>query len=426
MMNYVYDSTSNSYNYANASAATNSYAANLQAARASKVAITTVSNSSCCCDNQNNTAQFLNQYQFLMKGLSSAANKLRNLNDDGLWNNLVAESSDTSKVEVTSRYKMRTKAEYDVNVTQLATEQISVSGIVKSDEVATIDGQFKLNIPGKSTSVNVNVETAGRTNREVQDDIAAQINDANAGLTASVIERDDKSYIEIKSKTGEINTFTVDGATDISVSQMAKDLRYTVNKNGVPLNDGNAYQSSRNNDIKIDGFQITANFKATGKSKISVTVDKEAVTKATEEFVNEYNKTLEFLVNNAHRGTGTSRVLDSFIRAPISKDSMKTIGITREESGRFTFDKKKFEETLKENTSKVYDILSDNYSIADGVYQDVQRALRTSTESLTNCQNNRPIININIIQAPPIFIGYNRFGYGTNPMLPPIFFNMLW
>lgn len=426
MTNYVYDSTSNSYNYANASAATNSYTANLQSAKASKVAITTVTNSSCNCDNQDNSAQFLNQYQFLMKGLSGAANKLRSLNAEGLWSNYIANSSDPSKLEVTSKYKMRTKANYDVNVTQLATEQITESGLAKSDAAATIDGQFKLNIPGKSETINVNVETAGKTNREVQDDIAAQINKANKGLTASVIQKDDKSYLEIKSKTGETNAFAVDGSSDFSVAQTAKNLEYTLSKDGVALNEGKAYKSGKNENIMIDGFTISADFKATGKSKITVGADKEAVTKATEEFVNEYNKTLEFLVNNAHRGTGISKVLDSFNLSPISKDSMKTIGITREENGRFTFDKKKFEQAIKDDSYKVYDILSDNYSVADGVYQDAQRALRTPTESLINRQvDNRPIININVINVQPIFIGYNRYGFGTNPFMPPFFFNML-
>lgn len=415
----------NPYNYPNS--VSRSYSANLNVGRVNKNErlINTVIGQGSCIHFQDDSAKFLNQYQFYMKGLSGAANKLRNLNQSGMMNNFTVKSSDTEKADVYSESNLRTKADYEVNVQQLAQKQVSKTDSVKSNESgAFTDGTFTISMTGKSknNSLNVTVDTTGRDNREIQDDIATQINKSDLGLNAFVVEKDGQSYLQVESQTGSNNSFTITGATRFTTTQNAENLKYSLTKNGIPMNDGKIYQNQSNENVKIDGYKISANFKKEGKVGISVGVDTDKLAKATEEFINQYNETVKFLVDNAHRGTGTSRTLDNLMRAPISKGSMQTIGITMEENGLFSLDKEKFDKMLKNNPDKVNDILSDNYSIADGVYQDAQRGLNEPADKLIN----RDVEKVVFHRPPnhPVFFNYNPFGMSSNAHYSTFFLNM--
>lgn len=236
-----------------------------------------------------------------------------------------------------------------------------------------------------------------------------------------MVENNGSSYLQIESKTGVANSFNILGSSDFTTTQDAKNLQYTLNKDGTPMGGGMVYQNESNENVKIDGYKITADFKKIGLVKIGVDIDKDKITKATEEFVEQYNETVKFLVDNAHRGTGVSRTLDNLMRAPISKDAMKSIGITMEENGLLTLDKEKFSKVLKNDSQKVYDILADNYSIADGVYQDVQRGLNTTTKSLINKDMEKMVFH-NFHSLYP-FNNYNPFGQSSDIFNMPLFFD---
>lgn len=381
------------------------------------------------------SVQFLNQYQHQMKGLSGAANKLRTLNKDSLWNTFSVNSSDEAAAEVYSSSKLTEKANYEVNVLQMAAEQISRTAAVNgSGKGAYTDGSMELslvNSPEKKVSIDVKTTDAegnARTNREVQADMVSQINKAGLGVKASIVEENNKSYIQIESETGTANSFKVDNGTGdphakFVTTQDAQNLKYTVSKDGTPLNGGMVFQNSSDDNVHIDGYKISASFKKTGSVDINVGVDTEKLTKAAEDFVNQYNNTLELLVDNAHRGTGTSKTLSNFQRAPISKDAMETIGITLEENGRLTLDGKKFGMVLEKEPGKVRDILSDNYSIADGVYQDVQRGLGESASKLISNDLEKEIYSQ--LHMQPISFDYGRYGIMSRMNNMSLYFSMM-
>lgn len=401
---------------------------NVAVAPVSKVTLITQTNP---FEARQESAKFLNQYQHEMKGLSGAANKLRTLNKDSLWNTFSAGSSDESTATVYADSKLKTKAEYQVNVLQMAEKQITRTDSVQSKgKGAFAEGNIGISLDNGSKSANIEVKTKDEngnelTNRQVQSDMVSQINKAGLGLKASIVEDGNNSYVQIESETGTANAFTVtpEAATKagFDTTQQAENLKYTVMKDGEPLNGGMTFQNASDDNVRIG--DVTASFKKTGSVEINVGVDTEKIAKATEEFINQYNKTLDLLVDNAHRGSGTSKTLNNFQRAPISKDAMETIGITMEENGHLTLDEKKLGSVLNSKPEKVRDILSDNYSIADGVYQDTQRGLSETASKLVSNDLEKAIYSQ--LHMQPISFDYGRYGIMNSINNGSLYFSMM-
>lgn len=409
-------------------------------------------------------AKFLNQFQFSMKSLSSAANKLRSLSTSGVWNDLNVTSSDESVATVTTDSSLRGAANYDVNVLNLAKAQENTTKAMKNDgndlaDAAKADGKdtvsFEVKLKGdngvadRTITVTANAldkDGNSRSNIDIMSDLANGVNSQNQGkdngVTAKIVsDSSGNSSFKLQSETtGKTGEFEVTGAQNSALSgldtvaQKAENARYTVSKDGKPMNGGMVYQSDKNEGIKIGGYitdadgndklagyGIKLDLKNTGSVELKVDVDPEKVVKLAEDFVKQYNDTVKFLVDNAHRGTGVSDSLNRLLQPPISADTMKSIGITVEDNGLYSLDKEKFTSIMKDDPRKIYDIMSDNYSIADGVYQDAQRASALPANNLLNTTpTGHASMNITIINNYYDFTGLSMMPF--NPF--PMFFNM--
>lgn len=379
--------------------------------------------------------QFLNQYKSKTDGLKSAADKVRSLSENSVWSDLDIHSSDSSVVSNATAFgKIPQRAEYDIDVRQLAQAQITAVAVPDS---GFQDGSFtieSMGTDGNPVSTSIQIDTRGgmASQQEILENIAEQINNnLSLGVSASLTEENGSFSLRLKShNTGADSRFTVSG-TDSRNLQEAQDLKYTLN--------GREYSSDHNHSIRIapdgDNRYLRLDFNSVGRASVTADVNQDKLARYTEAFVKAYNETVDFLVDNAHRGSGVKNVLDRLTQAPVSADSMESIGLSFGHDGKITFDADRFKEAMEEDTRNVYDILADNYSVADGIYQKADNASRLSPTSLLDKSQlhsntgNTIIINnyYNYTVAPyPVLypvIGYPTIGYPAFSYTGPLFFN---
>lgn len=242
----------------------------------------------------------------LMSTMEDAASKLAL---DSGWNSLAVKSSNDKAVSV-SVTGIASVTSVSVGVTQLAKAQSTVSTAIAAG--ASIgSGQLTLQLGGwnagvftAGTAAAVNV-TVGAGDSLAQ--VAAKINDSGSGVVATVLSDASGERLMLRSKdTGAASGFRItaaddDGANDnaglsrlafdlaaptvgmaANPSQVGQDAKATVN--------GIAVTSSKNQlaDI-IPGLTISLNELTTSDAMISSTLDKAAMTKSIQEFVDAYN-----------------------------------------------------------------------------------------------------------------------------------------
>lgn len=370
--------------------------------------------------------QFLNQYKAKMDSLASAADKIRSLSSDGVWSNLKISTSDEGIVSNATEYgKIPQRAEYNIDVQQLAQKQISS---IKVPDTGFQDGTFQITASGMGApadvSINIDTKNGAATDKEIMEDIVNQVNQqSDLGVKASIVEKDGSSFIQLESTdTGKNMEFSVTGIQSDTL-QDAQNLVYTVN--------GDKQESHSNKYVQIDpsgdNSKLRLNFDGVGKATIKADVDTEKLQKYTEKFVETYNQTIDFLVDNAHRGTGVAETLNRFQQSPISKDAMSSIGLHYGRDGKITFEADEFEKAMQKDTRMVYDILADNYSVADSIYQKADHASGKSAASLLNNSNlqnsNHVTIVINNYYNFNNLSHLNPFSYNPFAYTGPLFFN---
>lgn len=336
-----------------------------------------------------NSMSFLKSYNSTMSDVMSSANSLRDLNSSGVTHELTANSSDTSIVDAKTNYKVRSSDTYDISVQQLAASQINTSTAANSNDLALSDANFDITTNRGTASINVSAVDANgsqKTNKQMLNDVAKEINNQNLGVSASVVEKDGKSTLEIKSnQTGAQNAFTVSGdyAQNMgltNVSQTAQDAKYSVKTNG----GAEQQYTSSSNEISLDYGKITANLKKTGNATVSTGVNDKNIISSMEDLVNSYNSALKVLQNNESRGTGVERQLRSMTRALGSNQDMELLGISKNKDGTLSLNKDKLAKSLSENADLTKDIISGTGGFADTLFTKAQNALTTSSNSLIN------------------------------------------
>ena len=178
---------------------------------------------------------------------------------------------------------------YTVSVTQLAAAQVnhSAASTALSTTAAAFLGSGTLGIQvGTGSTVNVAI-----TNAMSVTQIAAAINSANAGVTASVITSGTQYEVQVTgNNTGAANAVTyTDNGTSLKFStyqtQAAVNSAYTVN--------GTSY-SSATNAVAVNGVPgATLSFTAlVSNATITLSASSASVQTAASSFVTAYNSTI--------------------------------------------------------------------------------------------------------------------------------------
>lgn len=255
------------------------------------------------------------QLKSLMSTLSDAAAKLTR---DSGWNGMSVTSSNSSAVSG-SITGIASATSFGISVQQLARAQSVASTAITTPDAPVGGGTLTIQLgtwlhtsppptftPGSASAVNV---TVGATDSLTK--IAATINDANAGVTATVLRDATGERLLVRSKTtGEASGFRIQvtedaGAPGLSklafdpqgaagVGMAANTIQYAKNTlaklNGIDI-------SSANNTFAdaVPGMSITVSQETTTEVEMNVSADTASMKKNITDFVNAYNAVNELL-----------------------------------------------------------------------------------------------------------------------------------
>ncbi|WP_166252408.1 flagellar filament capping protein FliD [Marinobacter salicampi] len=277
------------------------------------------------------------------------------------------------------------RGSYSLNVTQLAQAQslASPAGVYTESNTTTVgSGTLTLNVGGVSTDIAVD----GSNN--TLDGLAAAINDANAGVSAGVVdtgsgfrlvmtadESGEANAIQIsvadddgnQTDTNGLSQFVFDGVTsNLDETVPPKDALMEIN--GIPVS-----RSTNTVEGIVEG--VTFDLKSVGTSSVKVEQDSELVAGRVQEFVDKFNALQDVIKQasgfNAASGQGGVLSGDSSLRsiqsdlrsiltsvpAGLEGSSVRIladIGVTTDPStGKLEFDKAKFTDQLEANPGAV-------------------------------------------------------------------------
>ncbi|MEW9900346.1 flagellar filament capping protein FliD [Chitinivorax sp. PXF-14] len=342
---------------------------------------------------------------------------------------LRATSSNENVARATASTAAKDSPAIELSVSQLATQQVLQSQPVSNAD-STIVGSGTLKIEIGSTSSNgfsasssstVNITSGNGT----LGGIAAAINNAKAGVTASVVTADDGSAkLQLTAaRAGSNNTVRLtvsdnDGKnTDSSgLSQLAFDTTATAG-NGRNLTETTA---ASNAQLTIDGRGFVSNgnttgnaitgltleLRGTGQTTLNVARDQKTFSQSAEQFVNA--------VNQLQQGTAALRD-DSLINRSLTQLdtqlanatsgigrnqlTLADIGITRNNNGQLTVDQNKLASTFAAAPEGAAKLLSDTASSLGSAIDrtlspqgELSFASKSLERSLASLQTTRDIL----------------------------------
>lgn len=331
--------------------------------------------------------EFVKKYSSGMSDLMSAANELRGTNRNGVMHDLSVTSSNDSVAAATEKLPVRSTKDIKIDVAQIARAQSNVSDGVKASGTANADMNFRV---GNNTNfVDVQVSSVGengalKSNAQMLEEAANQINGSNANIQAAVIRKDDGTAslkLEAKS-TGAYNGFQVSGELGAAqgaekVDTQAQNAKYSVTEGGRKVN----YESSGNN-VSVDGARIGVTLKGAGETEIKADVDVEKMGTALSNLVDSYNSSIKLLNDNYGRGSGVDRQLRNLVRGLGSEQSLGMLGITVNKDATLTFDKSVLQKSMKDDPSFTKDLITGPGGIADSAFNKAVSGMEANSSSL--------------------------------------------
>lgn len=350
----------------------------------------------------------------LSAGLSNLATAVRALDLDSEIKPRTASSSD-SRVSVAAS-SGATPGVHDVRVNSLATSQVTQSRAFASTAAGVLGtGSVDITVGGVTKSVSW-------TASDSLDAVAAKFNNANAGVTASVVQV----------KTGEYRLVVTakDTGTD-------KAPTFVDNGSGLDLSNGaNIKRPATNAEVNIDGIDITRSSNSItdaipgmtltlnsvhapteATAKATVTLDSTALTAKVQKVVDAFNSVNASLHNQLDY-TGTKKgdntlFGDTMLRGLQSSlatvktsaygenTTLSAMGITVDKGGNLTLDSAKLVDAVTKDPDVVSKIfitngfatavtgVTDRYTAADGLFAaktaaltDRQKVLQTQIDRI--------------------------------------------
>lgn len=206
---------------------------------------------------------------------------------------------------------------YDIAVSNLASSQVlAFPNFTSADQsigTGTLTFAFGTWTSGSFTSNGTTKNVVVGSGNDSLEGIAASINDADIGVTASVVKESDNSYIlMLKSSEGAANAMQISVVEDNASNSLdqlsytsydaSKELLAATNSaltiDGVPV----TRTSNQITDL-IDGVQLTLNSTTTKAETISASFDAETALLAAQGFVVELNNLITLLRSKSARGT---------------------------------------------------------------------------------------------------------------------------
>ena len=360
----------------------------------------------------------LQKKQDVLRSINTKLNTLKNLAADlklaSFYQTNAATVSDNTVLKATAS-SSAAAGSYTIEVVQKATQHVVASAKNKDEEVSlSNDGIIKIN--GKEISFSYAVKDENgeivrkKTWKEMYDDLATQINNANAGVKAAVIKVTSNEYqlVLTSEQTGESIELTdeanlavlkafgfynevknLDEETGQEVTQTVLNEIQPARGAIIKVNGLEIHRSSNTLDDVIPGLTIDL-LKDSGTVTVEVSRDTDKIVKKIEDFVKAYNDVVSTIRNNTGKeqilqGDSTLRMLDSQLQSilyhqpPIDEKTSKPVlpndymflhqlgleidkGTTSGSlmTGTIQFDQEKFKEKLAQNPDDVIKLLTDD------------------------------------------------------------------
>ncbi len=329
------------------------------------------------------------QVKSLASTMSDAVSKLTR---DSGWNGLTIASTNTAAVNATVT-GIASASTISVGVQKLAQAQSTASAVVPTGtdlggtltiQLGTWNSGLTGFTPGASSAVSITM-APGETSLAA---VASRINDANAGVTATVLKDASGERLMIRSKdTGEAAGFQIKAGADASTSlaQLAFDPGTTTTTTTRPQAGQNAEAtingitvSSATNSLKdtIPGLtiqlsQVTA---AGSDTLITASTDTATMKKNVQDFVDAYNALNTLLGDSTKydsetksagllQGDSTALGLQNQMRAMLGSTTsggvysyLSDIGVSIQRGGGLLVDGSKLDNALKnpDNVKKLF------------------------------------------------------------------------
>lgn len=273
-------------------------------------------------------------WQALQTDLGNLQQDAQSLAGSSLYQTITATSSDPTSLTATAGTGATGgSATYSVAVSSLAQPEINISNAQSSGTAALdLTGSFLIN----GTSVSVGPGDSLET-------IAASINNAGAGVTATVLPGQNGYYLTISGTTGGaisygdpngiLSTLGITTNTPVQAGSLAE---YTIN--------GVAFQSKTNSATGIPGLTLTFNstIPSSAPAVVSVSQNQGAITSAVQQFATDYNALLGDVAKYSGAGSALagnaavlsiSNTLNNALTAvlpgqPAGYQSLAQIGVT--------------------------------------------------------------------------------------------------
>ena len=233
----------------------------------------------------------LSAWQAIGSDISTLSSSAAALGQPSLFQSYTAISSDTS-VATAQASSSAIPGTYNVTVSSLATAGVIASQGVAATSTAVASssttGTFNITVNGTTTDVALN-STTGYTLA----DLAQAINNANAGVTASIINNgatSDPYQLVLTSNNTGTNyapsvTDNLTGGTSLNFTTYQSAANAKLSYEGISI-------SSQSNTVKNVIPGVTLNLASTGSTTITVGLDTQTIDNAVSSFISAYNKVI--------------------------------------------------------------------------------------------------------------------------------------
>jgi flagellar hook-associated protein 2 len=324
--------------------------------------------------------------------LSTLSNDITALTDPaGVLSGKQGSSSDTNTLALLSATSTATAGSHTVSVQQLAQTSTEASSAVAATD--TLSGSFSFHI-GSGSSQTISVDPVNNTIAG----LAATINQAGLGVTASVVTDSSGSRLSLISQTGgavgqitidsnSISNTTAGSAVALTAGQPGQDAVFTV--------DGIQTTSATNTITgAIPGVTMQLLGKSTTQVQVEIDNDTASMTNALSTLVKDYNAVISAL--SAQEGKDTSGNAEPLYGSPIISQLQQMlsgalptqVGLSLNANGTLTLDTDQLTAALNSNFSGVQTFFQNTNSFGLNLAQAVNNAGTGSTKSmLTQAQN---------------------------------------
>jgi len=310
-----------------------------------------------------------------------------------------SSNTEIVKASVVSGAKLA-KGTTQIEVRQLAQSQSAASSYFASRTAAIGTGTLQIQL-GTATTANGAITgfTAGSTapvsitidaNNNSLDGIAAAINAANAGVTASIVTDSGGARLALKGKTGEAQAFTLSATEDAGAEGLAGlaigvgSTVGTAAQDAIVAVDGIAVKRDSNSvsDL-VEGVKLDlASAKPGTTVTLTTSIPTDALKQSVNDFVSAYNNLLG-AVNNATRADGPlsgdsaarnfrqslGRLSLTPLSTPASATAVRTlaeIGVGTNRDGTLTVNSARLDAALKNNPDAVAALFADGTGASGG------------------------------------------------------------